>query len=93
MTEPVSEVAFDRLVARLDHIDETGTRGVGVVAVQIQQLAKDITAEGLKIEAHINEHRQAERDRVKGRRWLIGTVIAAVAAVDVPTVFVLVHRR
>jgi hypothetical protein len=82
MTEPVTREEFRQLMRRVDMIDTSGTRGVAVLAVQIQDLAKDFSR-------HEEKHDRQELARAASRRWLIGAVIALVAAVDGPIVAVL----
>jgi hypothetical protein len=67
---------------RLDVIDSVSNRGVAVIAVQVQELAKDMAK-------HEERHDREETARISGRRWMIGAVIAAVAAIDGPMVAVL----
>ena len=75
---------LDRLAARVDQMDQHGTRGVTAIQVQITDLVKDLAE--LKgetrawQEAHSAAHAQEARDRVMGRRWLIGTGIAGIVA-------------
>lgn len=81
MTEFVSREEFDRLAHRVDAIDASGTRGVAVLAVQMQELTKDLSR-------HEEKHDRAEAARAASRRWMIGAVIALVAAIDGPVVTV-----
>jgi hypothetical protein len=67
-------------------------RGVGVLAVQIQELTKDVARVEADMREHRTEHQRAERDRIAGRRWLTGVIIAAVAAVDIPTLYLVLSR-
>lgn len=78
---------------RVDLIDQTGSRGVAVLAVQVSELSKDVGAVKTDIEGHRGEHQQDARARVTGRRWLIATFVAAVAAVDGPLVTILLARH
>lgn len=78
----VSREEFGRLAARLDQIDNGGTRGVAVLAVQIQEIAKDFAK-------HEEKHDRQEAARASRVRWLVGAGIALVAAVDGPIVTVL----
>jgi len=75
------------LAARLEQIDAGGTRGVAVLSVQLQELAKDFAR-------HEAEHERERRERIIGRRWAVGAVVAAIAAIDGPVVSVLLalHR-
>lgn len=63
----------DENARRIDSIDVTGTRGVGVLQLQITDLAKDFAA-------HEKVHEQAESKRTIGRRWGIGAAIAGIAS-------------
>ena len=89
MSEAVSREEFrmlaDRVVSnerRLESIDVNGTRGVVVLAVQLQELSKDLATHEVK--------HDAERDaRLSGRKWLIALAVAFLAAVDGPIVTVL----
>jgi hypothetical protein len=82
-----------RLEARLDQIDATGTRGVAVLAVQLQEVAKDLAKVEAELAAHRGEHNRAESARASNRRWAVGLVVAAVAAVDGPLVTLLFHAH
>ncbi len=82
---PVSRAELADLQRRVDKIDRGGTRGVGVLAVQIQELAKDLAA-------HEKQHEQERQARAAMRRWLVGAFIAAVAAVDGPVVAIVLAR-
>jgi hypothetical protein len=70
--------------ARMESIDVHGTRGVAVIQEQVTELIKDLTE--LKVEntgwqaGHALEHKQDKRDRVSGRRWLIGIGFAGLAS-------------
>lgn len=74
----------ERLAERVERIDQTGTRGVGVIQVQITELAKDLAE--LKGEtnawqaSHERQHSDDVAARTMGRRWMIGSVIAGAAA-------------
>jgi hypothetical protein len=93
MTDPVSREEFrmlaDRVYAgerRLESIDVNGTRGVVVLAVQVQELSKDLAAHEVK-------HDQERADRAASRKWLWAALIAVIAAVDGPVVSVLLASR
>lgn len=66
---------------RLLSIDEHGTRGVGIVQVQLNEVIKDLAE--LKL-----SHEQEKASRRATGKWLIGTVIAfmAMAAAVIITV-------
>lgn len=89
MTDFVSQAEFDLLVRRLDasdrrmdQIDQGGTRGVGVLALQIQELTKDFVT-------HEQLHSRERLERSTMRKWLIATLIGLVGAIDGPIVAVL----
>lgn len=81
----------DRIVKRIWDIDEHGTRGVSTLSVRIDELVKDLadikgdmngkfTEIKNDVVAWLNKHElEHDKDRerqIKGRRWLIGTLIA-----------------
>lgn len=67
---------FERLERRVDHLDQTGTRGVGVLTERVADLAKDVAKLEALMEAHERQHEQDRQERAAGRRWLIGTIAA-----------------
>jgi hypothetical protein len=92
VTEPVTRPEFNDLRRRVDAMDSGGTRGVAVLGVQLQEVAKDVARLENQLQAHHAEHQAAEAARATGRRWLITAVIAAVAAIDGPIVTVVLAR-
>lgn len=82
MTEPVTRDEFERLLNKVDQMDATGTRGVAILAVQMQELSKDFAR-------HEDKHDRADAARVSSRRWMVMAVIAMIAAIDAPIVSVL----
>ena len=78
---------------RLDEIDRTGTRGVGVLAVQVTELTKDVAGVQAQIEEHRREHEQDARLRVSSRRWAIGIAVVLFAALESPIVTLLLERH
>lgn len=66
---------------------------IAVLSVQMAEVIKDV--EGLRRELadHRGEHRDAERARVSGRRWLAGLAVALAASVDGPVLAILFSRR
>jgi hypothetical protein len=81
--------------ARLDSIDRLGTRGIGILAAQQAELVKDVAdldrrtvaaIGGLqadmtaRFDAHARQHEEDARARTVGRRWLLTTGVALVAA-------------
>lgn len=85
MTEYVTREEFLAMTRRMDLIDSTGTRGVGVLAVQIQEIAKDFAK-------HEEKHDREEASRAQGRRWLFMAAVAVIAAIDGPVVTVMLAR-
>lgn len=87
----LAEQVADNL-RRLDAIDASGTRGVAVLAVQVQEVAKDVATLAKDVEAHDQRHEQEKRDRLAGRRWLVAAAITLVGVIDGPIVTVLLAR-
>jgi len=100
MTEqPVSRGMFDMLAAqvaanalRLDTIDQGGTRGVGIVQVQLTDLAKDVAMLGTRLDKHEQEHELEARDRASVRWRLTGLVVTLFASIEAPLIALLLHR-
>jgi hypothetical protein len=82
---------------RLAALDQGGSRGVIGLQVQLQDLTKEVTRLRAdmdhRFDAHEQEHKDDSRARVVSRRWLTGSIIAAIAAVDGPLVTILLARR
>ena len=98
MSEPITRPEFEMLrqlvsdnIKRLEAIDQSGTRGVGVVQVQLTDLAKDVAGLVTRLDAHDGDHVREARERVAGRRWMIATVVAFLAAIEVPLGWLIVH--
>lgn len=74
----------DLLREDLIRMDDHGTRGVGSIQIQLTALVKDVaemkTNVDARFAAHQRVHDQDQRDRVNGRRWLIGMAIAGLTA-------------
>lgn len=62
---------IDENRTRIDGLDQHGSRGVDALRGKVDALARDI-------EAHEEQHEQARRDQVTGRRWLLGIVAALI---------------
>ena len=92
MTEPATRADLERLEHKIESIDATGTRGVAVLGIQVQEIAKDLAKLEHAIESHRVEHQGEMRIRTSSRRWAIGIVIAAIAAVDGPLITVLLSH-
>jgi hypothetical protein len=106
--EPVTRRELDLLKAeadrkhaeqdvRLQALDQGASRGVIVLQVQIQDLTKEVTKLRAdmdhRFDAHAQQHDRDEAKRVTSRRWLVGSIIAAIAAIDGPIVTVVLARR
>lgn len=85
-----------KLWARLEALDEHGSRGVAALQIRLDnmvagmaELKADMAAE---FGEHRREHEKDEAKRTSSRRWLIGAIIAAVAAVDGPVVTIFLAR-
>lgn len=76
-----SQRDLEILRQRIDYIDANGTRGVGIVSSQVQFLTAGLaelkTSTALWQGHHERQHTEDIRTAVSGRRWLIGTGIAA----------------
>lgn len=97
---PVSREEFNMLreqvaanAVRLDHIDELGTRGVGIVQSQLMDLKGDVTGLAVRLEKHEAEHTQQARDQRTARRWLVTAGIALLVALEGPMGYIIVHVR
>jgi len=87
--------AMERIRAaemKLDEMDRTGTRGVGVLAVQVAELSRDLGGMQRQMEAHHREHEQDLRDRRSQRRWAAGIIAALFAALESPLITLLLSR-
>ena len=81
----VGREEFRMLTGRVDAIDTGGTRGMGVLAVQVQELAKDFAR-------HEEKHEQERRERAANRKWLFTAAFLAIGAIDGPIVAILLHQ-
>jgi hypothetical protein len=96
---PVTRGEFDMLVqqvngnyARLEAIDQGGTRGVGVLQSQLMDVKGDLTRLETKFDAHEKEHQRTEADRRSSRRWAVGWALAALIALEGPMIALLVNQ-
>jgi hypothetical protein len=82
---------------RIASIDQSGTRGVGIVQQQLTDVVKDLVelkAEmNARFDAHMKTHEQDERDRVSARRYTLTTVIAALAIIVGLLLNITLHLR
>jgi hypothetical protein len=77
-----ADVEHAEIRTRLDALDQHGSRGVLALQGQVTSLVAAVaelkTEFRVYAEHHDQDHRREARDRVTGRRWLIGTGIAGV---------------
>ena len=100
MTEPMAtRREVDILRARVDQIDQLGTRGtvaaVTTLAAQMAEVIRDVGEVRGQMTAHDQRHDREQRDRAAGRRWLVGTIVAMLAvlvAVLATVVPLAIHR-
>lgn len=59
-------------------LDNHGSRGVLQLQSQVVELIKDVSEIKVSAEQHKIEHEQDHRDRVTGRRWLVGITVGAI---------------
>jgi len=64
---------------RVDDLDAHGSRGVLILQAQVTELVKDLGQLNGSFEQHQRQHQADSRDRIVGRRWLIGTGLASMA--------------
>lgn len=62
---------IDVLGHRLDRMDETGTRGVDALRVELAGIRRDFLD-------HEGKHSEDAREAATARRWLIGVVVALI---------------
>lgn len=72
---------------RLEGMDAGGTRGVAVLAAQVAEVVKDVADLRLELGKHDQIHRDEQRARVNGRRWAVMAVIAALALIESPLIY------
>lgn len=73
---------LEALRRQVELIDAQGTRGVGlIISTQVGELNRSLTDMRQETREwqhdHGKEHEKEARDRVTGRRWLVGTGVAA----------------
>lgn len=93
MADEVSRGEFDllkQMVAGLDSrisdIDAHGTRGIGILTTRIDEVVKDVASMQAdmigKFDALTKQRELERKERISGRRWLIGTGVAGVASMS-----------
>jgi hypothetical protein len=75
--------------ARLEGLDSTGTRGVGIVQVQLTDLSKDVARLTARMDTHEVEHRRDQQERKAARRWQITAWIALLAMLEGPIIYII----
>ena len=96
VTREEFNLALERVRAtedRLEKIDTGGTRGVGVLAVQVSELTKDVGAVQTQLEQHRAEHAEETRARQSSRRLVIGWGIVVFAALESPLITLLITHK
>lgn len=73
---------------RFDSMDRSGTRGVGVVQEQLTDLRGDVAGLMARMETHERNHVAEAKERLAGRRWAIGALIAFAAILETPILYV-----
>ena len=85
-----------KLWAKLEALDEHGSRGVAALQIRMDNMVTSVAEMKAEMAAEFGEHRREhekeEAKRTSARRWLVGSVIAAVAAVDGPVVTLFLAR-
>ena len=83
----------DDVTRRLEAMDSGGTRGVGAMAVQVAELAKDFgelkTDVNTRFEQHIRQHDADLKSRTAARRWMIGTAVVGAGSMAAVIVMLL----
>jgi hypothetical protein len=100
MTDGISREEFAMLrdqvtenQRRLDAIDASGTRGVGVIAVQVAEVIKDVADLRQDMRDHQRGHEKENQSRSSARRWAWGFGLAALAAIESPLFWLLAHTH
>lgn len=73
---------------RIEAMDAGGTRGIATVSLQVTQMAAEVAGLNKRIGDHEINHEQERRARVVARRWFIMAVIAALAVVETPILYI-----
>ena len=83
--------------SRLEGIDVGGTKGVGVVQVQLIEVVKDLAElkgeVDKRFDVHMQMHSQDTAARVAARRWAVGTFLTALAIVVTLLLNITLHLR
>jgi hypothetical protein len=83
------------LAGRLNAIDQSGTRGVSALSIQLTTVIKDMTDMQADVKdfrrEHLKLHEEEEASRTTRARWLISTLIAGFAVIEGPLIYLLAH--
>lgn len=97
LLKATADVDRAKMWARIEGLDEHGSRGVQALTIRMDSMVASLAELKADVshqfDAHHREHERDEAKRVSSRRWLIGAIIAAVAAIDGPIVTVVLARR
>jgi hypothetical protein len=66
---------------------------VAVIGAQLAELGKDVSSLSVRLDQHERDHAEARIERTAGRRWLIATVIAFLAVIEAPLIFLVTRAR
>lgn len=69
-------IAVEKVAARVERLDEHGTRGVDALRVEMAQLRKDLGDHETVHEKAHKDQLDAARDAAAARRWLIGIIVS-----------------
>jgi hypothetical protein len=72
---------------RVDAMDQGGTRRNTMLAAQLAGVTADVAGLRLELREHDQLHDAADRARIIGRRWVITAVIAVLAVVETPLLY------
>lgn len=89
--ENVSRREFDALAARVDRIDEHGSRGVALLVHQISELSRDMGKLEKELQTHRELHDKEEESRTATHRFWLTTVIAAFVLIEAPIGYLIAH--
>lgn len=78
--DEVTRSEFNMLISRIESLDRDGTRGGLALQQQMTDTIKDIAELKATFVAHEEVHKAERIERTNGRRWIIGMVIAGIAA-------------
>jgi|SRR6266568_2523920 len=81
---PASQRDLDALARKVDFIDQNGSRGMGVLAIQVAEIIKDLGILDTRVEnrfaEHAAQHQREAEVRSGNRKWVMTTAIGGVAS-------------